>query len=72
VKVCYHYSVKFSLFILPPILVQQPVGENFQKFFAQIKEDIKEMLAQEKAEIKAASKKDEDNVLQLNAEVKLS
>jgi hypothetical protein len=30
------------------------------------------MLAQEKAEIKAASKKDEDNVLQLNAEVKLS
>jgi hypothetical protein len=48
------------------------VGENFQKFFVQIKEDIKEMLAQEKAEIKAASKKDEDNVLQLNAEVKLS
>jgi hypothetical protein len=48
------------------------VGENFQKFFVQIKEDIKEMLAQEKAEFKAASKKDEDNVLQLNAEVELS
>jgi hypothetical protein len=47
------------------------VGENFQKFFVQIKEDIKEMLAQEKAESIASSKKDEENVLQLNAEVVL-
>lgn len=50
------------------ILVQQPVGENFQKFFGQIKEDVKEMLEQEKAET-ALSKKGDENVLQLNAEV---
>lgn len=55
--------------LLTADLVQQPVGENFQKFFGQIKEDVKEMLAQEKAEIKASTKKDEENVLQLNAEV---
>lgn len=44
------------------------MGENFQKFFGQIKDDIKEMLEQEKAET-ALSKKGEENVLQLNAEV---
>jgi hypothetical protein len=53
------------------MLVQQPVGQNFQKFFVQIKEDVKEMLAQEKAESKASNKKDEENVLQLNSEVAL-